>query len=135
MYRNILDPVVFDNEHDQQNASRLAHRLASPDAKVTVLHVVEQLPGHVTSYIPESMSKQLRVKLRDDMESLLRGTPAAEGKIIEGHPGRSTDEYADKKSVNLIIVDSHRPSLGNYVMGSTASHIVRHAKWAVHVMR
>ena len=43
--------------------------------------------------------------------------------------------YADKISTDLIIVASHKPNFGNYLLGTTAARIVRHATCSVFVAR
>ncbi len=135
MYCNILVPTVFDHEHDHSRGLRFAAIVAGPNAKITLLHVVEKLPTYVISYIPEKVSQSLRTELQEEMNSLLKDIPDAESKIITGHPGRAIIDYANKNSVDLIIVESHRPGLEDYLLGSTAGYIVRHAKCAVHVIR
>ncbi len=135
MYNNILVPVVFDHENDHSRGLRLAAILAGPNAKITLLHVVERLPPYVATYFPEEVTQRLRTELCEDMRSLLETVPGAEGKIVAGHSGRTINDYANKNSVDLIIVESHRPGLEDYFLGSTAGHIVRHAKCAVHVLR
>ncbi len=135
MYNNILVPIVFDHEHDHSRGLRFAATVAGPSAKTTLLHVIEKLPTYVISYIPEKVSQKLHTKLQEEMNNLLKDLPGAEGEIIIGHPGRTIIDYANKNSVDLIIVESHRPGLEDYFLGSTAGYIVRHAKCAVHVIR
>lgn len=134
MYKNILIPVVFDREHDHSRAFRMA-ALAGADAKVTLLHVMELLPDYVTTYIPEGTTQELRGELQVEMDRLVAEVPGAEGKVVTGHAGRSIAAYAEKNDVDLIIVESHRPGFSDYFLGSTAGHIVRHVKCAVHVIR
>ncbi len=134
MYDNILIPVVFEGDHNHTKALQIAS-LAGPNAKITFLHVIEQLPTYVISYVPEGASEDLRDELQEHMNNLTSNLPNAEGKIITGHSGRSITDYADKNAVDLIVVQSHRPGFGDYFLGSTAGHIVRHAKCSVHVIR
>jgi nucleotide-binding universal stress UspA family protein len=42
---------------------------------------------------------------------------------------------ADEWGADLIVISSHRPSMGAYLMGSNAQKIVRHAKCSVLVVR
>ena len=43
--------------------------------------------------------------------------------------------HADNIGADLIIVASHKPDIGNYLLGSTAAHIVRHASCSTLVIR
>lgn len=135
MYNNILVPIVFDHGNYHSNSLDLARILGGPDAKVTLLHVVEFLPGYVASYISQDDAKRLRGEMLKDMKVVADSIPGAESKIVEGHSGRTINEYANHNAIDLIIVESHRPGLEDYFLGSTASQIVRHAKCAVHVIR
>jgi len=135
MYHNILVPVVFDNEHDITAPVKLAGILKTPEAKITFLHVIEHVPAYAVSYITQDLQNELRVALRDELEKLAKRLPGAEGHVVEGHSGRTIVEYANENRVDLIILASHRPGLEDYFLGSTASHVVRHASCAVHVVR
>ena len=135
MYHNILVPVIFDNEHDITAPIKLAGMLKTPDAKITFLHVIEHVPAYAVSYITQELQNELRVALNDELEKLAKRLPGAKGHIIEGHSGRTIVEYANEHRNDLIIIASHRPGLEDYFLGSTASHVVRHASCAVHVVR
>ena len=135
MYHNILVPVIFDNEHDITAPIKLAGLLKTPDAKITFLHVIEHVPAYAVSYITQELQNELRVALNDELEKLAKRIPGAEGHIIEGHSGRTIVEYANEHRNDLVIIASHRPGLEDYFLGSTASHVVRHASCAVHVVR
>lgn len=135
MYHNILVPVIFDNEHDTTAPIKLAGILKTPDAKITFLHVIEHVPAYAVSYITQELQNELRVALNDEMEKLANRLPGAEGHIINGHSGRTVVDYANEHRNDLIIIASHRPGLEDYFLGSTASHVVRHASCAVHVVR
>ncbi len=135
MYKNILVPIVFDDEKDHSKGLKFATLLGGPDAKITLLHVVERLPTYVSSYIPEGTTERLHGELQEQMHRLVQDIPGAHGKIITGHSGRTIVEYADSHGVDLIIIESHRPGVQDYFLGSTAGHIVRRAKCSVHVIR
>lgn len=135
MYHNILVPVVFDNEHDITAPVKLAGILKTPAAKITFLHVIEHVPSYAMSYITQELQDELRVALRNELEKFSERLPGAEGHVVEGHSGRTILEYANEHRNDLIIIASHRPGLEDYFLGSTASHVVRHASCAVHVVR
>jgi nucleotide-binding universal stress UspA family protein len=135
MYHNILVPVVFDNEHDITAPIKLAGILKTPEAKITFLHVIEHVPSYAISYITQDLQDELRVALQNELEKLAERLPGAKGHVVEGHSGRTIVEYANEHNHDLIVIASHRPGLEDYFLGSTASHVVRHASCAVHVVR
>lgn len=135
MYKHILVPIVFDEEHDGTRAIEVAGRLAPPDAKVTLLHVMEEVPGYAISYLPEGFREGSRKAVAAAMAEKGKVLPHAETAIIEGHAGRSILSYAAGAGVDCIVISSHRPGLGDYLLGSTATRVVRHAQCSVHVIR
>ena len=44
-------------------------------------------------------------------------------------------DFAAEMKADCIVMGSHKPGLADYLLGSTAARVVRHAPCAVHVMR
>ncbi|MDX2482443.1 MAG: universal stress protein [Pseudodonghicola sp.] len=135
MYHNILIPVSFDSERDVTAPMKLAEILGTPDAKVTLLHVVEHIPGYAISYMPEDYLTEARTAVQNELDAMAAKLPNARAVVIEGHSGRSILDWAETNKPDLIIVASHRPGMQDLLLGSTATQVVRHAKCAVHVVR
>ena len=51
MYKNIAVPVSFDEDRDVASAVGVAKALASQGARITFLHVMENIPGYVADLI------------------------------------------------------------------------------------
>ena len=135
MYHNILVPIAFDSERDTTGPLKLAGLLASPGAKVTLLHVMEHVPGYAISYMPKDYLGEARLAIESQLREMASGLPNAEAQVIEGHSGRSILDWAEANTPDLIIVASHRPGMQDLLLGSTATQVVRHAPCAVHVVR
>ena len=135
MYSNILVPIAFDGDRAITPALTIARRLAADDAKITLLHVMEQLPGYAINYLPEGYRDEAKAALTAELSALAEGVPGAESVLIEGRSGRSILDWADANGVDLIVIASHRPGLQDIFLGSTASQVVRNAACAVHVLR
>lgn len=135
MYHNILVPISFDAERDTTGPLKLATLLAAPNAKITLLHVVEHIPGYAISYMPADYLREARQALQTELEGMAATLPNATGVVIEGHSGRSILDWAKTNSPDLIIIASHRPGMQDLLLGSTAAQVVRHAGCAVHVVR
>jgi len=135
MYHNILIPVSFDAERDVTAPMKLAEILGTPEAQVTLLHVVEHIPGYAISYMPEDYLAEARQAIEKELQDMADKLPNARAVVIEGHSGRSILEWADTNKPDLIIIASHRPGMQDLLLGSTATQVVRHAKCAVHVVR
>ncbi|MDK3019629.1 universal stress protein [Pseudodonghicola flavimaris] len=135
MYHNILVPIAFDADRDVTAPLKLAELLGTPDAKVTLLHVIEHIPSYAISYVPENYLIEARRAIEGELHDLAAGLPNATGLVIEGHSGRSILEWAETNKPDLIIIASHRPGMQDLLLGSTAAQVVRHARCAVHVVR
>lgn len=67
MYLRILVPVIFDPDHRPDAALEVAKAIAAEDARVTFLHVIEELPVYAARYV----SGDFIEKSRDDVRTRL----------------------------------------------------------------
>ncbi|MBI6628580.1 universal stress protein [Pontibaca salina] len=135
MYHNILVPISFDAERDTSAPLKLAQKLATPDAQITLLHVIEHVPSYAISYISADYLAEARQAIEAELQELADQVPNGRAVVIEGHSGRSILDWANTNKPDLIIIASHRPGMQDLLLGSTASQVVRHAHCAVHVVR
>ncbi|MBV7394812.1 universal stress protein [Mameliella sediminis] len=137
MYKNILVPIAFDENSDARigMATSAARKLADDGARITFLHVLEQVPGYVASYLPADYTAQARKAIEDEISDIAAAVPGGVGQVISGHSGRTILDWAGDNSVDLIVIASHRPGMQDYLLGSTAAQVVRHAQCSVHVLR
>jgi len=135
MYKNILVPIALDNDDGRvAHAIAVAKGLADTDARITLLHVIENIPSYAISYIASDVLADTRKGIVTEMNRLATEAGAT-AKVIDGHSGRSILDYADEHAPDLIVIASHRPGMQTLLLGSTATHVVRHAQCAVHVLR
>ena len=134
MYKTILVPVDLAHVDTGQKILNLARHVGGKDARIVVLNVVEEIPGYVAAELPEGLLaknvKRARTTLAD-----LAATAGAEHDVKSGHSSTTILDYADKIGADLIVIGSHRPGLQDYLLGSTAARVVRHANCAVLVDR
>jgi len=135
MYTHILVPVSFDQDRDAAGAMHVAEVLAEKDAKITLLHVIEQIPGYAASYLPKDYTAERKAAITKEIEDLAAGMTHATGAVVSGHAGRTILDYAQDHGADCIVIASHRPGMQDLLLGSTAHFVVRHAPCAVHVVR
>ncbi len=135
MYKNILVPVLLDEEHDAGASFEVARALAADGAQYTVMHVMETIPSYVASQIPEEVVTRSHGETEKALAETAAGLPGAKACLESGHPGRFIVDYAKDHDIDCIIIASHRPGIEDYFLGSTAARVVRHAQCAVHVLR
>ena len=135
MYDKILVPIAFDEDHDGHRAVAVARALANPGARITLLHVMDEVPGYAISYLPQDFRDESRAAVTEAMSVYAEGMEDGHVAVVEGHPGRKITEWAEDHGTDCIVISSHRPGLQDYFLGSTASRVVRHTTCAVHVLR
>lgn len=135
MYANILIPVALDHKHDITDAINVAQKLRRDGGKITLLSVVEAIPGYVAGYLPEGQLEQNRKENEATLKAEAGEVPGIDAKVIVGHPGGSIVDYATEHSTDLIIIASHKPGLQDFFLGSTAARVVRYSQCPVHVLR
>lgn len=135
MYSNILVPIALDNEDGRAaHAIKVAKSLVADGGQITLLHVVESVPSYAISYISNEILTATRTGIETEMERLASDIGAT-SVVIDGHSGRSILDYAEEAQSDLIVIASHRPGMQTLLLGSTATHVVRHAQCSVHVLR
>ena len=135
MYSNILVPIALDNEDDRTaQALDIAKLLSAESATITLLHVVETMPSYAISYISADILSATRKGIETEL-ARLAAEIGANSVVISGHSGRSILDYAEEQESDLIVIASHRPGMQTLLLGSTATHVVRHANCSVHVLR
>jgi nucleotide-binding universal stress UspA family protein len=135
MYNKILVPVSFEADRNAQGAMAVAKSLCAEGGTITCLHVLEELPKYATEYLPAGHLEAAKAEIVEGLKSLVDDVPHATALVVDGHSSRTILTYAENNDVDLIIVASHQPGMQDYLLGSTAAKVVRHAKCAVHVLR
>ncbi|WP_137702962.1 universal stress protein [Marimonas lutisalis] len=135
MYKNILVPIASDHDPHTGKALNVARALASEGAKITSLTVVEAMPGYIQNQLPEGQSAKIMDEVETELKAELGGAKDVTPVVVEGHSARTILDYAEEHGIDCIVMASHRPGLSDYLLGSTAARVVRHAKCAVHVLR
>ncbi len=135
MYKNILVPIALEHERDTGAAMDVAHRLLAEGGQITALHVMEALPGYTTQYLPANYADTRHDEMLAALKAELGGVKDVKPAVVTGHAGTTIVEYAADHDIDCIVVASHRPGLQDYLLGSTAARVVRHAGCAVHVIR
>lgn len=135
MYTHILVPVSFDQDRDSNGAIDVARTLSAGEAKITLVHVIEQVPGFAAAYLPPDFVTKQRAATEKDLADLAAGIDKAETAVLSGHAGRTLVDWSNENGVDCIVIASHRPGMQDLLLGSTAAKVVRHAQCAVHVLR
>ncbi len=134
MYDHILIPVAPGHHGEYSQAIDVTRKLLNPGGKVSVLAVLEEIPGYYGTYIPEDQMEKNKGQVSGELKNAFKNEEVMT-RVIFGHSANSILDWAERKGVDCIVVTSHRPGLSDYFIGSTAARIVRHAKCPVFVLR
>ena len=134
MYEHVLVTVA---PNDSENATQMiaaAVRLLGENGRISVLSIVEQVPARVYTFLPEDFLETSITQIRSDLEKTL-DVPNDNIHVLFGQPANSILKWAEQSGVDCIVLKSHQPEFADYLLGSTAAKVVRHAKCSVHVIR
>ncbi|WP_171182400.1 universal stress protein [Ruegeria sp. HKCCD8929] len=135
MYKNILIPVALDHDTDIQGTIAIARRLLADSGKITLVAVVEDVPVHVAEYVTFEPAEHIREDLEQRLREIAKGQGDLEVAVLSGKPGVAIPDLASETSAELIVINSHKPGMEDYFLGSTASRVVRRSHCAVLVLR
>ena len=136
MYDKILVPVDLSHKERLPPMLDAAKLLGGEGAKVILANVVEEIPVYVTAQIPSELLDDAQKNVIEHLNALAKEQEIdAEIIVKTGHPGNTILDIAEDNDVDVIVVASHKPGWEDYLLGSTAARVVRHAKCAVHVLR
>lgn len=141
MYREIMLAVDLVNVDTQLKAVRTAVSLAQSFG--ARLHVITVVPDYGMSMVGSFFTKDHERRAIEEANKALHVfvTEHVPKEIklqhIVGH-GTIYQEilrYAAETGCDLIVMASHRPELGDYLLGPNAARVMRHAGCSVMVVR
>jgi universal stress protein F len=138
MYKNILVPIDMAHKEQAGAMIRTAMAIAGDDAKVTLLFVIPEVPPVLGLQVPAGSAEKAKEDAEEQLQELASSNGAPQTTSVAtavGKPHHRILELAERQHVDLIVMASHQPGLADYLLGSVAANVVRHAKCSVHVMR
>lgn len=135
MSKSILVPVAIDHEPLVERKIATARKMLEPGGTITLLTVLEQIPGFAAEFVTVKSENHLTAKIMAGLEAVAEGAENIVCKVTTGKPGMRITEVAKEIGADLIIVGAHHPSAVEYFMGSTASRVARRAPCSVLIQR
>jgi universal stress protein F len=137
MPRTIVVPVDLSQQSAGAKAL-LEARQYDPEAKLVLLHVLAPVPGYVAAEVPGDILESHRKNAHEALRAFADRAGVAgdvEFVIHTGHPGREILSHAEATKADLVVIASHDPGWGDFLLGSVAAFVVRHAHCSVFVVR
>lgn len=135
MHRHVLIPVALDHEGMVGRKIETARRLLAEDGRITLLTVLEEVPGFVSEFIDIKPVNHLSDRIRSRLDQVAAGADDVSTAVATGKAGVRIAQYAREHDVDLIVVGSHHPGAQDYFLGSTASRVARRAPCSVFILR
>jgi nucleotide-binding universal stress UspA family protein len=136
MYRKIIVPVEMGQLEKGEKILRKAMALLDEGGRIVLLNITEHIPGYLTIDLPADFVDRNVAEAEVRLKALSETCGAnAEILVKVGSPAREIIATADELDADLVIIASHRPNISNYLLGSTADRVVRHASCSVLVDR
>jgi universal stress protein A len=144
-YQHILVPVDF-SPVSQRSIYRAQELAAQYQARLTLLHIVEDIPLGVTAFgdvgaiymAPDTEEKLIEAAKTQlaDLAKRMNLEETVQLVTFNGYPNVSINSYAEENQVDLIVIGHNaKHGLLGLLMGSTAETVTKHAKSDVLVMR
>jgi|SRR6516225_4211820 len=141
MYKDILLAVDLDDELSCRKPVLSAVELARTfGARLHVLTVVREIEAILQAKSAPLGYELILTDLGNRLAGLIRRVNASDlnPNILVTHGPSIYAEIlavAEKAMADLIVVGSHRPAMKDYLLGSNAARVVRHARCSVLVAR
>lgn len=136
MYRKIIVPVDLGQIEKGEKILLKAKALLDEGGELVILNVTENVPGYLTIELPIDFAERNLAEAEARLRALADGCGVTARFVTRmGSPAREIIDAAEKLEADLVIIGSHRPNLTNYLLGSTADRVVRHAACSVLVDR
>ncbi len=136
MYKKIIVPVDMGQLEKGEKILKKAMALLDEGGEILLINVTENLPGYLTIEVPADFIDKNVADATERLNALNAACGAnAQVMVKIGAPANEVLAVADEFAADLILIASHRPNLSNYLLGSTADRVVRHAKCSVLIDR
>lgn len=145
MYHSILVPIdISDPEFTQKIMAHVEMQSGLIDAaQIHFLTVIPIFPYYASLGLAYSGEVPDQENIKNEALSMLSeiidkfGLPKDKIKkhLALGSPKDEILNLADYINADLIVIASHHPGIINYLLGSNAAAVVRHAKCSVLVVR
>ena len=136
MFKTIIVPVDLSHTEQADTMLATAKQLGGDDVHVILLNVVEDIPKHASVDMPVGFADKCKQSAEETLGTIAKASGMNANVVVRvGKPHATILGVANEKNADMIIVTSHQPGMQDYLLGSTAAKIVRHAKCSVVVLR
>lgn len=134
--KKILVAVDVARSGGNDKILEAAQTIASAtDGELFLMHALEPIPARVRAEVSDDALSNHRTHAEEAMQDLMDKTGCKNGVVREGPASPQILRYAEEIHADLIVMHSHDPDMTDYIIGSVAGRVVRHAHCSVHIVR
>ena len=136
MYKKILIPVDMSHPEKAPEMIQAAKKLADGETHFVLVNIIHSVPALAELSVPQEYFDMAEEEARKTLKTVAKENDLeATIELRTGQPANEILAFQEDQNVDLVIIGSHRPGFQDYLLGSTASRVVRHAQCPVLVMR
>lgn len=140
MTMKILVAVDLEDEKLTGKMLRVASEIGGlHDGEVTLIYVAAELPGDVIMHLPVDLQHRLAEDLANRLEKLAEDvslpSEAVHAALRHGRIYREILAQAEADATDLIVIGCHKHGAADFLLGSNADKISRHAACSVYMVR
>jgi nucleotide-binding universal stress UspA family protein len=140
VFKTILVPIDLDDIRTAKPALDRAVSMAhAAQGTLRLIHVRSILPITFMEFVPPRFDEEQQQDCERKLAEVAAGVPLPGERVSTvvrmGAVYNEVLHEAGRIEADLIVVGSHRPTTANYLLGSNAATIVRHAPCSVLVVR
>jgi nucleotide-binding universal stress UspA family protein len=136
VYKTVLIPIDLSHAEVGKAMIGAAKRISGEGVQIILTNVVEDIPSYAAAELPGGFLKKSIQSAREALEEIAKEANVQTSvEVRSGQVYRSILAAAEERNVDLIVIGSHRPGFQDFLLGSTAARVVRHATCTVLVVR
>jgi nucleotide-binding universal stress UspA family protein len=136
MFKTVLIPIDLSHAEVGKAMIGAAKRIGGEGVQIILINVVEDIPTYVAAELPGGYLEKSTQSAQEALEEIANeANIQASVEVRSGQVYRSILAAAEERNVDLIVIGSHRPGFQDFLLGSTAARVVRHATCTVLVVR
>ncbi|MDH3280120.1 MAG: universal stress protein [Gammaproteobacteria bacterium] len=140
MFTKIIVPIDLEDCERIDDVLRVTAQIAEANnAEVHLLSIIDAAPAVVAQQLPQGYERMAAKTVEQDLANLIDRMDVTAGRVTTairfGGVYQEILAHAKKTGADLIVIGSHKPNVADYLLGSNASRVVRHAECSVFVVR
>jgi nucleotide-binding universal stress UspA family protein len=138
-HRIVLAVDLADPASSPKGLAQALELVTQSGGDLRLVNVQPLLPATFMEYVPTDFDEEQEKRARDALAEIVANLTLPKTRltsaVLSGGVHLELLRDAEAWGADLIVVGSHRPVMSDYLLGSNAKTIVRHAQCSVLVVR